>query len=69
MLSVERCIVVYFPLKVKNICTVKTAKWACLVAAIAFAAFNSQWFFLVEAREYNAFMYCYFTILNDESIC
>ena len=60
--------VVYFPLKVKNICTVKRAKWACLVAAIAFAVFNSQWFFLVEALEYNAFMYCYFTILNDESI-
>ena len=66
MMSVENCIVVYFPLKVRNICTVKTAKWACLVAAIAFAVFNSQWFFLVEAREYNALMYCYFTLVNDE---
>ena len=50
MISVEKCIVVYFPLKVKNICTVKTAKWACLVAAFIIAAFNSQWFFIIEAR-------------------
>ena len=48
MMSVEKCIVVYFPLKVKNICTVKTAKWACLVAALIIAAFNSQWFFIIE---------------------
>ena len=48
MMSVEKCIVVYFPLKVRNICTVKTAKWACLVAAIIFFAFHSQWFFIIE---------------------
>ena len=65
MMSVEKCIVVYFPLKTRNICTVKTAKWACLVAAIAFAAFNSQWFFLIEAREWNEFMYCYYTTVAD----
>ena len=50
MMSVEKCIVVYFPLKVKNICTVKIAKWACLVATIVFVAFNSQWFFIIENR-------------------
>ena len=50
MMSVEKCIVVYFPLKVRNICTVKTAKWACIVAAIVFVAFNSQWFFIIENR-------------------
>ena len=50
MMSIEKCIVVYFPLKTKNICTVKTAKWACLISGIAFAAFNSQHFFITEAR-------------------
>ena len=64
MMSVEKCIVVYFPLKTRNICTVKTAKWACLLAAIAFVAFNSQWFFIVEARVRNKFMLCYFTTVT-----
>ena len=56
-MSIEKSIVVYFPLKTKNICTVRTAKWACLVAPIIFAAFNSQWFFIVENRS----NYCYNT--------
>ena len=56
MMSVEKCIVVYFPLKVRNICTVKTAKWACLVAAIVFFAFHCQWFFIIENRS----NYCWY---------
>ena len=64
MMSVEKCIVVYFPLRVKNICTVKTAKWACLVVAIAFAAFHSQWFFIVEPRS----GYCRLTDLSYQII-
>ena len=56
MMSVEKCIVVYFPLKVRNICTVKTAKWACLVAAIVFFAFHCQWFFIIE----NQSNYCWY---------
>ena len=61
MMSIEKCIVVYFPLKTKNICTVKTAKWACLIAAIVFAAFNSQWFFIIEARS----TYCHYIKISD----
>ena len=57
MMSIEKCIVVYFPLKTKNICTVKTAKWACFTAAIVFAAFNSQFFFIIE----NPSNYCDYT--------
>ena len=57
MMSIEKCIVVYFPLKTKNICTVKTAKWACLVAAVLLAAFNSQFFFIIEKRS----NYCYYS--------
>ena len=65
VMSIDKCIVVYFPLKTKNICTVKTAKWACLIAAIVFAVFESQFFFIVEAREWNGYMYCYFTLVRD----
>ena len=61
IMSIEKCIVVYFPLQTKNICTVKTAKWACLIAAIAFTAFNSQFFFIIENRS----NYCRFTSVND----
>ena len=61
MMSIEKCIVVYFPLKTKNICTVKTAKWACLIAAIVFVAFNTQWFFIIEARD----SFCYYTKISD----
>ena len=65
MMSVEKCIVVYFPLKVRNICTVKTAKWACLVAAIVLAAFNSQWFFIIEAVSSS---YCAYTKVSTSYI-
>ena len=60
-MSIEKCIVVYFPLKTKNICTVKTAKWACLIAAMALASFNSQFFFIIENRS----NYCHFTKISD----
>ena len=65
MMSVEKCIVVYFPLKVRNICTVKTAKWACLVAAIVLVAFNSQWFFIIEAVSSS---YCAYTKVSTSYI-
>ena len=65
MMSVEKCIVVYFPLKVRNICTVKTAKWACLVAALIIAAFNSQWFFIIEAGSAS---YCTYTKVSASYI-
>ena len=35
LMSVEKCFAVYFPLKAKTLCTVKTAKWAtCVVGVI-----------------------------------
>ena len=69
MMSIEKCIVVYFPLKAKNICTVKTAKWACLIAAVAFAAFNSQYFFIIEGQLVaNKTIYCGYTGVSDAYI-
>ena len=36
MMSVEKCIALYFPFKTRNICTVKTAKWATGIAFVIF---------------------------------
>ena len=46
LMSIEKCFAVYFPLKSKTVCTVKTAKWATGVVGVALAAFNVINFFL-----------------------
>ena len=48
MMSVEKFIALYFPFKTRNICTVKTAKWASGIAFVVFSLFNSFWFFAVK---------------------
>ena len=45
MMSIEKCFVVYFPLRSKTICTVRTAKWATGIAGIILAGYNSIHFF------------------------
>ena len=44
LMSVEKCFAVYFPLKAKTVCTVRTAKWAAGVAAIVLASYDSVYF-------------------------
>ena len=34
MMSVEKCIALYFPFKTRNICTVRTAKWTSGIAFV-----------------------------------
>ena len=68
MMSIEKCIVIYFPLKTKNICTVKTAKWACLISGLAFAAYNAQFFFIIEARDIGTRISCRNTGVSPEYI-
>ena len=48
MMSVEKCIALYFPFKTRNICTVKTAKWASGIAFIIYFLLNFFWFFVVK---------------------
>ena len=55
MMSMEKFIALYLPLKTRNICTVKTAKWSCLCSAVIFAGFNCQFFFVVKAHKGNLF--------------
>ena len=38
LMSLEKCSAVYFPLKAKIVCTIRTAKWVTCVAAIVLAS-------------------------------
>ena len=50
LMSVEKCFTVYFPLKSKTVCTVKTAKWATGVVQVSLGSYNLVHFFLREFR-------------------
>ena len=45
LMSLEKCFAVYFPLKSKTVCTVKTAKWVTGIVGVVLAAFNLNIFF------------------------
>ena len=45
LMSIEKCFSVYFPLKVKTVCTVRTAKWATAILGVILAAYNTIQFF------------------------
>ena len=51
MMSVEKCIALYFSFKTRNVCTVKTAKWASGIACVIFILFNSFWFFVIKLEK------------------
>ena len=48
MMSLEKFIALYFPFKTRNICTVKTAKWASGIACVVYFVINFFWFFVVK---------------------
>ena len=41
LMSIEKCFAVYFPLKSKTVCTVRTAKWACGIIGYMLLGYNS----------------------------
>ena len=49
-MSVEKCFAIYFPLKSKTVCTVKTAKWATGIAGVILTAYNITFFFTSESH-------------------
>ena len=53
LMSVEKYVAVYFPLKSKTVCTVKTAKWATGIVGVALAAYNSTFFFVIKSANRN----------------
>ena len=64
-MSVEKFFALYFPLKTKTVCTVKMAKRVTIVAAVVFAAFDSQFFFIIRKHEDN---YCEFIKVSERYI-
>ena len=50
LMSVEKCFAVYFPLKSKTVCTVKTAKWATGIIVVILAGYDTLNFFNAEWR-------------------
>ena len=66
IMSVEKCFALYFPLKTKNICTVRTAKWVTFFTALIFIIFNSQFFVISKAVE-NIYGYktCIYVMVPD----
>ena len=48
LMSVEKCFAVYFPLKSKTVCTVKTSKWATGIVGAILAAYDSMYFVAFE---------------------
>ena len=49
-MSIEKCFAVYFPLKSKTICTVKTAKWVIGIVGVILAGYNTIQFFDKKSR-------------------
>ena len=58
IMSVEKTFVLYFPLKTKIFCTVKTAKRVCLFTTVIFVAYELQWFIIYDARTQNGVQNC-----------
>ena len=44
LMSMEKCFAVYFPLKAKTICTVRTARWVSMIFGIILAGYNFIYF-------------------------
>ena len=51
LMSLEKCFAVYFPLKAKTVCTVKTAKWATGIVGVILAGYNSIYFYVIESAD------------------
>ena len=49
LMSIEKCFAVYFPLKSKIVCTIKTAKWSTGITGVTLAGYNLQWFVVMES--------------------
>ena len=57
-MSLEKCFAVYFPLKAKTVCTVKTAKWSTGFMGVVIIGCNLMYFFVKESRKLSGHYYC-----------
>ena len=59
-MSFEKCFAVYFPLKSKTVCTVKTAKWVTGIVGVILIGYNIVCFFFKKSQidERTGYMIC-----------
>ena len=58
VMSLEKCFVLYLPLKAKTICTVKTAKWLSSIVSLAIIIYDCQLFIITKSYLYYGFRFC-----------
>ena len=63
LMSIEKCFAVYFPLKSKTLCTVRTAKWATGIVGVILAGYNIWHFFDGESYFFVYKKFC-ISVLN-----
>ena len=66
IISVEKFIALYFPLKTKTICTVRIAKRVSLVVALIFVLFDAQFIYIGETLANPGGLYCDYTNVSGE---
>ena len=64
LMSLEKCFAVYFPLKSKTVCTVKTAKWATGIIGIILAGYDSVYFFVYKSLNVQSSYSCVIVGIN-----
>ena len=65
IMSVEKFLVLYLPLKTKRICTVKIAKRVVSITALLYISFESQFFFVIDAHTKNGKINCVFVRVSE----
>ena len=68
LMALEKFFALYFPLRSKSICTVKTAQWTTGGAGFIFFAFNTQYLVFYRGRFKNGVYSSYFSNLNHRKI-
>ena len=65
IISVEKFIALYFPLKTKIICTVRIAKRVSIVTALIFVLFDAQFFYIGETIRDAYGSYCTYSNVSE----
>ena len=65
LMSLEKCFAVYFPLKSKIVCTVRSAKWSTSVVGVIIAGYDSLYFFVTEYEVSSCVFVGNFRIIMD----
>ena len=50
LMSIEKCFAIYFPLKAKTVCTVKTAKWVTGSVGAILAIYNTDGYSVMHSQ-------------------